>query len=219
MTPAQTDYRILFTRPGGKVTIAGPTLEAYRACTGGGIGVENRHMRTRAWMEAAVHCWTSVDGVPAAAAWRWAKAVAWGGLTEAEFNGAALAMERCTPVKLAPEILPLDEVPHDRWFRGAWRRSEKGGPIFIDMVAAREIQAGAILAALDAWNAAARREERRARLLRRRTNGPALIEIEVDVFARRIEAAATPAALKAVWPEDLPRRAGKAAQEQGKWRN
>jgi hypothetical protein len=223
---ASVDYRILFTRPGGLVTVAGPTLEAYRACTGGGVGRENWHMRTRGWMDAAIHAWT-IDGVPETAAARWTRAVAWGGMVDAEFNETVLATERCTPVKLAPEILRLHEVPSDRWFRDAWRRNERGGPIFIDMATARALQADAMLATLDKWNAQAQRDDRRSRLLGRRTNGPATIDLDFDRYSLLIDKAATPAALKAVWPEDLPRpamaRAANKDTENAKelrpWRN
>ena len=70
-------------------------------------------------------------------------ALAFGGLTDAEFY--ELIRDRaCAPYGTAHDLWDVDDVPKDRWFRNAWRRSPNGGPIEIDLEKARPIQAAHI---------------------------------------------------------------------------
>lgn len=62
-----------------------------------------------------------------------------GGLTERE--AVQLIADCDAPAgSFAREIVDMSEVPNDRTYRNAWRRSLNGGPIYIDQQAAREIR-------------------------------------------------------------------------------
>jgi hypothetical protein len=129
--------------------------------------------------------------------------MAFGGCTTAE----ALAIIRdrdCSHRGTGIEIWDVLDLPKDRWFRDAWRRLPAGGPISIDMVAARQIQAQRMAMAVEVWNRYARRGDEEASLLRP-TNGPATIELDRPKLRRMLLAARTPEQIKAVWPEELPR--------------
>ena len=62
---------------------------------------------------------------------RWVGALHLGGLTERE--AVALILEKDAPAySTAHEIVKRSELPQDRTYRDAWRRSHNGGPIWID---------------------------------------------------------------------------------------
>lgn len=66
----------------------------------------------------------------AALATRWVRALWEGGLSERE--AVALIVEKDAPAWSSAEIVDVDEIPKDRTYRDAWRRSSNGGPIWID---------------------------------------------------------------------------------------
>jgi hypothetical protein len=62
-----------------------------------------------------------------------------GGLTEQD--AVALVRDCDAPAfSTAREIVDVSEIPSDRTYRDAWRRSPNGGPIVIDQNAARAIR-------------------------------------------------------------------------------
>lgn len=62
---------------------------------------------------------------------RWIEALDRGGLTERE--AVSLIVEKDAPAwSTAHEIVHKHEIPEDRRYRNAWRRSHNGGPIWID---------------------------------------------------------------------------------------
>lgn len=96
------------------------------------------------------------------------------------------------------EVVDAAAIPADRAFRNAWRRI--GGVVSIDMPAAREIHAERV-------NAAKRALARD--LIEREAMGEDVTTEQAALRAADVQAqiAAAPnaAALKAVWPADLPR--------------
>lgn len=192
---------IVFTLPDGLVSLVIPSGEFMAgACNGGGLLVTAIDIDVERRIAA---------GFPADAARRHAKAAAFGGCTSAEAlavvrdsasgpDGLLLARDA-----FAPELMTPSSAP-DRWFRNAWRRDRKGGPIWIDIDQARRIQREKIKTAIRQWNKRATEEDEDASLARL-TNGPALIEWDWPLYRARLLQLATPRALKAVWPQELPR--------------
>jgi hypothetical protein len=75
-----------------------------------------------------------------------------GGLSTAEAYGV-VRDRLCPHLGTGCELWDTEDVPTDRWFRDAWRRSHNGGPIYIHLPAARRIQWGRIKAAVERRNA------------------------------------------------------------------
>lgn len=192
------NQRIILTQPAGSVSIVCPSTSVLHWMGNGG-----RWGRCgRGWIDGQIER-SIAAGHPPDSARRFVRAMAFGGCTTAE----ALAIIRdrdCGHRGTGIEIWNVSDVPADRWFRDAWRRLPAGGPISIDMVAARQIQAQRMAMAVEDWNRYARREDDQASLLRP-TNGPATIELERPRLRHMLLAARTPEQIKAVWPEELPR--------------
>jgi hypothetical protein len=94
-----------------------------------------------------------MHGVGERAAARFVEAMQFGGCSTPE--AYAIMRDRfCAHLGTACELWDASEVPTDRWFRDAWRRSHNGGPILIDMEKARRIQFDRIKAAVRARNRA-----------------------------------------------------------------
>ena len=121
---------------------------------------------------------------------RYAHAMHFGGCTTAE----ALEIIRdrdCAPHGRAIELWDLADVPVDRWFRNAWRRSHNGGPISIDLARAKSIQFQRARAAVMARN--------------KRLDGDIdsfdrLADIDWPRFRERIRSAGDVRDLKGIWP-------------------
>lgn len=127
--------RIIYTRHGGGVSICAPSATALAYMTSGGgrwdgfdPGFLDRQIAKQ-----------SEHGVGERAARRFVQAMQFGGCTTAEAN--EIMRDRfCAHLGTGCELWAVDEIPQDRWFRNAWRRSHNGGPICVDMQAARRIQ-------------------------------------------------------------------------------
>jgi hypothetical protein len=114
------------------------------------------------------------------AAVRFARAMAFGGCTDAE----ALEIIRdrdCGHKGMAFDLVDFRDVPSDRWFRDAWRRSHNGGPIYTGMPEARKIQMKRLQSAAT---------QRKA-------------ELQFARWKERIRRAETPEQLKNIWPKGL----------------
>lgn len=66
-----------------------------------------------------------------AAAEQFARALHFGGFTRREAI-EVIAQRDCGHLGSAIEIVDVSEIPTDRTYRNAWRRSANGGPIMID---------------------------------------------------------------------------------------
>lgn len=70
-------------------------------------------------------------GVKAKAAYRFARTMMTGGVTRREAI-EIIAERDVGHLGVALEIIDVDELPKDRTYRDAWRRSSNGGPVWID---------------------------------------------------------------------------------------
>jgi hypothetical protein len=87
------------------------------------------------------------------AAARFVRAMQFGGLSTPEAY-AVMRDRFCAHLGTGCELWDLEDVPTDRTYRDAWRRSHNGGPIIIDARAAREIDEARAWAAYEALMAA-----------------------------------------------------------------
>jgi hypothetical protein len=143
--------RIVYTRRDGGVSVCAPSLTALAYMTGGGgrwndVVCWDRGFLDRQIAEQAKY------GVGEWAASRFVRAMQYGGLTSAEAYGV-MRDRFCAHLGTGCELWDLADVPTDRWFRDAWRRSANGGPIDIHMPKARRIQLDRIKAAVARHNA------------------------------------------------------------------
>jgi hypothetical protein len=165
---------IVYTRRDGCVSVCAPSLTALRYMTGGG-GRWDGHdpgFLDRQLVEQSKY------GVGERNARAFIHAMQFGGCTEAE--GYGIMRDRfCAHLGSGCELWRKDDIPADRWFRDAWRRSHNGGPIYTSMSVARKIQMKRLRACAD-----------RNRL-----------ELRFSFWRERIRRAETSEALKAVWPK------------------
>lgn len=180
------------TRPGGFVSIVHPSSYTmlWMGCGGYWPGA------TRGWLEEQIDRQIKAGHV-ADAAVRWVKALMFGGLVTHE----ALTLMRdrnCAHRGTGIELWNWDDVPTDRWFRDAWRRSANGGPIWVDLDAARFVQMDKCVAAVNRHN-----KEQESSSRRWGHNGPQIIGVDYDWIKRNCEAAGSTRQLKAVWPREL----------------
>ena len=119
--------RIVYTRTDGGVSICAPSLTALAYMTGGGGRWDGfpRGFLDRQIAEQAKH------GVGEWAAARFVRAMQFGGLSTPEAYG--IMRDRfCAHLGTGCELWDVEDVPTDRTYRDAWRRSHNGGPIVID---------------------------------------------------------------------------------------
>lgn len=180
--------RIVYTRHDGGVTVCCPSATAIAWLGCGGFWGRCPRGFADVQIESMI-----ARGVNPYAAQRYAKAMTVGGCTTAE----ALEIIRdrdCAHLGTGIELWGVDELPHDRWFRDAWRRSANGGPIDIELKLARPIQFKHIKFAVDAEN-------------KRRASDFELFDkpIEPDFGAIResIKRARDDVELRSIWPQEL----------------
>lgn len=126
---------IVSTRPDGYVSVTTPTLEIMAFLTLG--GAPKGHFLGVNW-DAQIEEMTN-RRVPKDVAVRYVRGLQVGGYTDAE--AYEILRDRDTPQEwTGKELWDASEVPIDRWFRNAWRRSQNGGPIYIDINRAKPIQ-------------------------------------------------------------------------------
>lgn len=179
--------RILYTRHDGGVSVCMPAPDclAWLACggywDGRGINLDDQVARA----VAAGHFeW---------AAARFVRAMDRGGCTAAE--AFEIIRDRdCAHLGTACELIDARELP-ERTFRDAWRRSHNGGPIGIDLAAARRIQFGRI-------TGAANRE--RARRAGDIEDAGCDLVLPLGQLRDRLRLAGSAEAIARVWPEELP---------------
>ena len=130
--------RILDTRPGGRVAITCPTECAIAYLMHGATG-DWHPWYGRPWGFWALQFSRMVmRGVKPKAAYRYARTMMTGGCTRREAI-EIIAARDVGHLGTAIEIVDIDEIPKDRTYRDAWRRSPNGGPIWIDEDRAQEI--------------------------------------------------------------------------------
>ena len=125
----------------GTVCVTQPVPEILEHMTGGGGYWDGS---PRGFLDELVRrktCPILQKGAPCKeeAARRFVKAMQYGGCSTQE----AWAVIRDHDVDRfgeCVEIVHVDDLPGDRWFRDAWRRSKNGGPVSIDLPKAQRIQ-------------------------------------------------------------------------------
>jgi hypothetical protein len=125
---------ILTTSFTGGVILTIPTDEAMGFMTQGGGWWDGR---PRGFVEEQIER-NIRDGRDPRGAHRFVKAMGEGGCTTAE----ALEIIRdrdAAHLGTAHEVVTREDIPGDRWFRDAWRRSHNGGPVYIDLEMARKV--------------------------------------------------------------------------------
>jgi hypothetical protein len=181
--------RILFTRHDGGVSVCTPSANCIRWMATGGRWAD----QPRGYVDIQIERQIAAGHHPDAAS-RFARALAFGGLTERE----ALEVIRdrdCGHLGTAHDLIDPAELP-DRWFRNAWMRSHNGGPVSISVEKAKPIQWGRIRAAVAAETKA--REE----------SFDPLPKLRVDWGALRssIKRAADTDDLRRIWPRGMDER-------------
>jgi hypothetical protein len=179
---------IVYTRPDRGVTITYPTAECLAClCSGGYWGVSPRgFLATQIERNIA-------EGRDPDASRRFVMALAFGGLTQAEAF-EVIRDRDCKHLGTAHEAWDLEDLPRDRWFRDAWTRSHNGGPIGIDLEAARGVQWRHIERAV---------AERHAELDRDYRTAGRRIEIDRPALIAALERARDEDDVRRVWPHQL----------------
>lgn len=123
--------RIVYTRPdrGVSVCALSRTVLAYMTGGGGRWDAEIQHM-PRGFLDRQIAA-QARHGVGEWAAVRFVRAMQFGGLSTAEAYGV-MRDRFCTHLGTGCELWDVADVPTDRTYRDAWRRSHNGGPIVID---------------------------------------------------------------------------------------
>jgi len=126
--------RIVYTRPDGGVSICAPSLTALAYMTGGGGRWDGY---PRGFIERQIAA-QAADGVGEDNAARFVRAMQFGGCSTPEAYGV-MRDRFCFHLGTGCELWNVEDVPTDRTYRDAWRRSHNGGPIVIDEAKARVI--------------------------------------------------------------------------------
>lgn len=175
---------IVYTRFNGGVSVCYPSDEVLTWMSCGGIWND----RPRGFYDIQIERMIAAGHKPDAAQ-RFAKAVQFGGCTTAE----ALEIIRdrdCAHLGTAIELWDVSDVPSDRWYRDAWRRSHNGGPIGIDLSLAKPIQFKKARAAVE------RENKRRVHDL----HSAGLLDIDMDAIRQSILMARDEIELRTIWP-------------------
>ena len=178
--------RILYTRHDGGVSVCLPSAEIFAVMQCGGCWDD----RPRGFLQAQIERQIS-DGIAPDHARRFAMAVAFGGVSEAEAWGIIRDRD-CARRGTMHELIDASELP-DRWFRDAWKRSANGGPVGVDLNLARPIQ----------WSRARRRVERENKRRAESFEPMSPIAPLWETIRSAIKHARDEDELRKVWPEEL----------------
>lgn len=181
--------RIVYTRHSdGGISICCPAPEIIQVLSCGGFWAD----KPRGFADRQIDSMIA-RGVSPDAARNYARAVVLGGCSTQE----ALAIIRdrdCAHLGTQIELWDLDDIPSDRWFRDAWRRSHNGGPISVSLPIAKRIQFTRIKSAVTAENA-------------RREKDLDLFDVPLELnwgrIRDQIHAAQDETDLRRVWPTEL----------------
>jgi hypothetical protein len=181
--------RIVYNRKDdGGVNICQPSPRALRCLQMGG----RWQAASRGFVDRQIASQIARGISPDAAA-RYAMAMLFGGVTEGE-AWAIIRDRDCAPHGSMFELMDLDELPQDRWFRDAWHRSANGGPIGIHLPKARRLQLDKIKTAVTGHNK------------RRLALGRAPLVPLWGELGNAIKHARDEDELRRVWPAGLPAR-------------
>ena len=143
-------------------------------------------------------------GVQADAARRYVKAMQCGGLTTAEAY-AVIRDRDCSHLGYHIELMDYEELP-DRWFRNAWKRSQNGGPVGIDLTHARTLQWQYIVTAVGEENERRAKRSRLANAFQMMTGHfgeTQPVAVDGSALQTAIHRAKDEEELRRVWPTEL----------------
>ncbi len=123
--------RILTTMPAGRVAITCPAECAIAYLMHGATGDWHPWFGRPWWFWMVQFSRMVARGVTPKAAYTYAQMMMTGGCSRREAI-EIIAARDCGHKGTALEIVDIDEIPTDRTYRNAWRRSQNGGPIWID---------------------------------------------------------------------------------------
>ncbi len=126
-----TRERIITTLPDGSVSVTCPAEGAILCLQHGTTGPWHPWFGAPWWFPYVQFGRMVTRGVKAKAAWRYASTMVNGGASRREAI-AIIADRDCSNLGTAIEIVDVSELPDDRTYRDAWRRSANGGPVWID---------------------------------------------------------------------------------------
>jgi hypothetical protein len=201
------DACIVSTRPDGGVDITVPSRRCLHMLAFGGwlADVAERSGWTGSLDDLGRYLWLTQparwmeNGVDAYTAHRFVARLTVGGADPAESWG--LLIDKDIPTEnTGVEIWPRAALDFDPWFRDALRRAPEGGPIHIDMAAARLVHLRKAIVAAREHNAT---QELQPELWGH--NGPQFLEIDYRGLRQACDGASDLATLRAVWPSGLPR--------------
>lgn len=127
------DRAIVYNAFKGNIEVCHPSPQIFAIMSHGGWW----DLAPRGFVDRQIERQVS-SGIDPDHAARFAKAVAFGGVTEAETWGIIKDRD-CARHGDLHEVQRLEELP-GRWFRDAWRRGRNGGPIGVDLEKARHVQ-------------------------------------------------------------------------------
>jgi hypothetical protein len=178
---------IVYTRHDGGVSVTYPTPEIFRVMQNGGFWDD----RPRGFIDTQIERQIA-SGIDPDHARRFARAVAFGGVTEAE-AWEIIRDRDCARHGTMHELIDPSELP-DRWFRDAWSRSANGGPVGVSLSKARPIQWRKIITAVQEEN-----KKRELDLF-----GPAPLKINKAEYQTAINHARDAEELRKIWITSLP---------------
>lgn len=133
---------IVFTRHDGGVSVNTPNPDIIAHMMNGGYWHKFPHYDEDEQIDRQMK-----GGIRQDHAVAFARAIMRGGLSDRE--AFAVMRDRDTArLGTLHELQDTEDLPNDRWFRDAWRRSHNGGPIAIAMPKARVVQLDKIKDAL-----------------------------------------------------------------------
>lgn len=128
-----TPERIIYTAHTGGVVVCCPAEWAIDAMAQGNAWAH--HPRGYWYVQVARQI---ARGVDPRAAERFARAMEFGGVSRRDAI-EIIAARDCGHMGTQIEIVDISDIPTDRTYRDAWRRSANGGPIVIDETIAQQI--------------------------------------------------------------------------------
>lgn len=126
-----TRERILDTRPGGRVAVTCPAESGISYLMRGSSDPFHPWHGRGWWFWIVQFNRMLAEGMKPKAAYRFARMMVTGGCSRREAI-EIIAERDCGHRGVAIEIVDIDDIPNDWKHRDAWRRSQNGGPIWID---------------------------------------------------------------------------------------
>lgn len=185
-----TNKVIVCTTEDGAVAIVHPTPECLKELKQGRVDTLDRDWEIFKFVNEPHWRPDRKDREKIAATW--IDALINGGV-EGDAALELIALKDAPAYATGIEFWDRSEVPSDRWFRNAWRRSPNGGPIRIDLDKARDIQFARIRNAVEI-------EDQRRHMCRQM---PGPLTVDWTAIVEHIATAEDEHELRKVWPQGL----------------